>query len=100
MKKVLFQEEQKFGSRSLYVSMGAIYAIPVVIFSIAFYYQFVLKQPWGDKPMSDLGLLVTALLIFVVLIISSFLLFNSKLVVEVTNENLHFYFLALFSENR
>jgi hypothetical protein len=79
--------------------MGAIYAIPVVIFSIAFYYQFVLKQPWGDKPMSDLGLLVTALLIFVVLIISSFLLFNSKLVVEVTNENLHFTFWPYFRKS-
>lgn len=98
MKKILFKEEQKFGSRSLYFSMGVIYTIPTVIFSVAFYYQFILKQPWGDKPMSDLGLLVTALLIFAVLIISAFLLFNSKLSVVVTSEDIHFTFWPYISK--
>lgn len=92
MKKILFKEEQKFGSQSLYISMGIIYAIPTIVFMIAFYYQFVLKQPWGDKPISDTGLVLTAALILVVLIVSGVLLFGSKLAVEVTNESLHFTF--------
>ena len=51
MRKIYFKEEQKFGSRPLYLIMGVIYAMPIVIFSYAFYQQFVLEQPWGDKPM-------------------------------------------------
>ena len=98
MAKVLFKEEQKFGSQSLYLSMGIIYAIPITIFIIAFYYQFILKQPWGDKPISDTGLLVTALLIFAVIIISAFLLFGSKLVVEVTNETINITFWPYFKK--
>lgn len=92
MNKIFFKEEQKFGSRPLYLIMGAIYAIPTTIFLYAFYQQFVLKQPWGDKPMSDSGLILTAILVLAVLLISSLLLFGSKLSVEVTNENLQFTF--------
>ena len=98
MAKVLFKEEQKFGSQSLYLSMGIIYAIPTTFFIVAFYYQFVLKQPWGDKPMSDTGLMVTALLVFAVIIISAFLLFSSKLVVEVTSETINLIYWPYFKK--
>lgn len=92
MKKILFKEEQKFGSRPLYLIMGVIYATTIVIFSYAFYQQFVLEQPWGDKPMSDAGLLITSIFTMSILIILGFLLFSSKLVFEVSNESLQFTF--------
>lgn len=98
MVKIFFKEEQKFGSRPLFLSMGVIYAIPTVYFMTSFYHQFILKQPWGDKPMSDTGLLLTALLVFAVLVGSAFLLFSSKLVVEVTAENIHFTFWPYFKK--
>ena len=88
MNKILFKEEQKFGSPGLYISMGLIYATPTAIFLYAFYQQFILKIPFGNKPMSDTGLLIMASLIFVVLIGSAYLLFGSKLITTVTNENL------------
>ncbi len=90
MNKTLFREEQKFGSLPLYLSMVVIFTIPIIFFLYAFYQQFVLKQPWGDKPMSDTGLVLTAGLVFVVLIVSGFLLFSSILLVEVTNGSLYF----------
>ena len=88
MNKILFKEEQKFGSSGLYISMGLIYATPTAIFLYAFYQQYVLKIPFGDKPMSDTGLLIMASLIFVVLIGSAYLLFGSKLITTVSNKNL------------
>ena len=88
MGKILFKEEQKFGSPGLYISMGLVYATPTAIFMYAFYQQFVLKIPFGNKPMSDTGLLILAFLIFAVLIGSAYLLFGSKLITTVTNENL------------
>jgi hypothetical protein len=95
MKKILFKEEQKFGSPGLYISMGLIYATPTAIFFYAFYQQFVLKIPFGNKPMSDTGLLIMALLIFVVLIGSAYLLFGSKLITTVTNQYLSITFKPL-----
>lgn len=92
MNKIYFKEEQKFGSRLLYLIMGVIYAIPIVIFLYAFYQQFVLEQQWSDKPMSDFGLLLTSILVFAIIIISGFLLFGSKLAVEVSNKSLQFTF--------
>ncbi len=73
MKKILFKEEQKFGSMALYLSMGVIYAITTIIFIYAFYQQFVLKQSWSDDPMSDNGLLLTAGLLYLVLIVKGLL---------------------------
>ncbi len=82
----------------LYVSMGVLYAVPTIIDLQAIYQQFVLKQPWGDEPMSDTGLLLTAGLVFVVLVGSGFLLFGSKLIVEVTSKSLHFTFKPFISK--
>lgn len=92
MKKILFKEEQSFGSRPLYLIMGFVYAIPIIIFSYALYQQFVLGQPWGNKPMSDTGLIITSLLILAILIVTGLLLFGSKLVIEVSNKSLQFTF--------
>ncbi|MBC8321763.1 MAG: hypothetical protein H8E34_13690 [Bacteroidetes bacterium] len=100
MKKILFKEEQKFGSMPLYFFMGGIYAVPVIFFLIASYHQFVLKQPWGDKPISDTGFLLTAFLVTIVLVVMGFLLFSSKLEVEVTNESLNITFKPYFSKPR
>ena len=95
MEKLLFKEEQKFGSPSLYISMGFVYAAPTAIFLYAFYQQFVLKIPFGNKPMSDTGLLILAALIFIVLIGSAYLLFGSKLKTTVTNKKLTITFKPL-----
>ncbi|MFK5854786.1 MAG: hypothetical protein QM503_01560 [Bacteroidota bacterium] len=88
MRKILFKEEQKFGSPSLYISMGFIYAIPTFIFLYAFYQQFVLKVPFGNEPISDNGLLIMAFSIFAVLIGSAYLLFGSKLITVVNSESI------------
>jgi len=92
MRKIKYREEQKFGSMSLYLSMGIIYAIVIVIFIMAIYSQFVLNEPWGDKPMSNKGLLLAAFLILLVLLLSAFFLFGSKLVVVITNNDIHLTF--------
>jgi len=88
MERIFFKEEQKFGSPGLYISMGLVYATPTSIFLYAFYQQFILGIPFGNKPMSDTGLLIMAFLIFAVLIGSAYLLFGSKLITTVTDKNL------------
>ena len=92
MRKVIFREEQKFGSMSLYIIMGIIYAVPTIVFALAIYSQFVLNEPWGNKPMSDLGLLLTTFLVMCVLVVSAFLLFGAKLDVQITSYNIRLDF--------
>ena len=84
MEKVIFKEEQKFGSISLYLSMGVIYLGTILLFAYSAYSQFILNEPIGDKPMSDKGLLLTIVLVLFVLAITGFLLFGSKLETTVT----------------
>jgi hypothetical protein len=92
MRKLLFEEEQKFGSISLYLSMGLINTGTIVFFAIAFYYQFYLNQPFGDKPVSDSGLVLIAILIMLVLAISTYMLFGSVLKVSVSKNDIRFTF--------
>jgi len=51
---ILFQEEQRFTQWWLWLLMGGILLIP--IYGIV--QQIVFKEPFGDNPMSDLGLII------------------------------------------
>ena len=98
MGKVFFKEEQKFGSMPLYLGMGLIYASTIIIFVFAMYSQFVLNEPWGDKPISDKGLLLTFILVMAVLVASAYMLFGSKLVVQVTHQSIFIAFWPYFTK--
>lgn len=92
MEKILFKEEQRFGSVPLYLSMGVIYVGTIAIFAYGLYKQLVLGEPYGNKPMSDNGLIITAIGVLGVLFLSGFFLFSSKLKVKITNKSLSFTF--------
>ncbi len=51
---IIFEEEQRFTQWWLWLLMGAMLLIP--IYGIV--QQIVLKEPFGDNPMSDLGLII------------------------------------------
>lgn len=96
MVKVLFTEKQTFGSLSLYLSMGAIYLAAILMFGYGIYKQIFLQEPWGDKPMSDSGLIITTALVIIILLVSSYLLFGSKLVTTVDRKSLKIVFWPYF----
>jgi len=95
MKRIFFTEEQKFGTPTLYITMGLVYLLPVSVFAYAFYCQFVLHIPFGNKPISDGGLIIMASLVLVVLIGSGYLLFGSRLKTIVSNDQLSITFKPL-----
>ncbi len=98
MEKVIFREDQKFGSMSLYLSMGVIYLGTILLFIYAFYCQFVLNEPIGDKPISDKGLILSAFLVLVVFLLSGFFLFGSRLNVIITNSNITLTFKPILNK--
>jgi len=100
MEKVFFKEEQKFGSVSLYVSMGLIYAATVGFLLYGNILQFVYHQPWGDNPVSDNGLILMTVLILVVLAVSAYLLFGSRLVTEINSKGIMYNFYPFFKKEK
>jgi len=92
MQKVLFREEQKFESFSLYISMGLIYLGIIGLLVYALVMQFVLEEQWKEKPISDEGLIVLAVLIPIIIIVSAWLLFGSKLITEVNSQGISYSF--------
>ncbi len=94
--RILFEEKQKFGSPLLYLSMGAIYSLVIGVFTYGIYQQLVLGHQFGNKPMSDAGLILTFVLVMLVLIFSGFLLFGSTLYVRMTRSGISFSFWPYF----
>lgn len=52
--KILFEEEQRFTHWYIWILLFGLLCIPIY----GVLQQLVLKQPFGDKPMSDLGLVI------------------------------------------
>ena len=92
MQKIFFREEQKFGSISLYISMGLIYVSALGFLLYALIMQFGLEQQWKEKPISDEGLIIFTVLVQIIILGSAYLLFGSKLIVEVGNNGISYSF--------
>jgi hypothetical protein len=60
--------------------------------------QLLTGEPWGDKPMSDSGLIFTFLIVLVVAVIVGGLLFSLVLIIEVRQEGIRFRFPPLINK--
>ena len=69
--EILFSEKQKFNQWWLWLILLAINGVTI----LGVYNQLITGQPFGDKPMSNTGLLITAASIFVI----SILVLNMRL---------------------
>ncbi len=64
MAKEFFSEQQQFNQPFIWIMIG-IGVVPMMGFLVwGVYQQIILGEPWGDEPMSDLGLLLVTLLCF------------------------------------
>ncbi len=77
---ILFREEQRFTQWWLWLLLGGILLIP--IYGIVL--QMVFKQPFGDQPMSDVGLIIIFILNFGI----CFFLWALKLQTTITKDEI------------
>jgi len=98
--KVLFEETQKFGSPALYISMGLLYLAILGLFGFGMYRQLVAGQPFGNHPMSDTGLIITTFMVMLILGLSAWLLFGSRLEVRVSQLGIHYRFWPYISREK
>jgi hypothetical protein len=61
---IRFAETQYFRQLWLWLTMGGTAVLTMGLFAWGLYVQLVQGEPWGDKPMSDTALIVTAILVF------------------------------------
>jgi hypothetical protein len=90
MVKTQFNEMQMFTQWWLWTLLSIVGLIPVY----GIYKQFIIGDPWGDNPMSNIGLLVFAGLVF------GLIYFFTKLTLEteIDNEKIAINFLPLTSK--
>ena len=88
----LFKEEQHFEPFLIWLII-LLGIIPMTsILGLATYKQLILGQPWGDNPMSDLGLLLVTVFIFMLFVGIIMLFKKSRLETEVTKWGVRYRF--------
>ncbi len=90
--KPLFQETQRFTQWWIWLIHIGILAI----FFTGIYIQIIKSEPFGDKPMSDLGLVISN--IFMILLVALFLSFNLK--TQITHNKIYFKFFPFHIKER
>tara|TARA_B110000261_G_scaffold42805_1_gene50276 strand:+ start:125 stop:619 length:495 start_codon:yes stop_codon:yes gene_type:complete len=82
---IAFKETQKFSQWWLWLILIAIGALPVS----GLYKQLYLNEAFGDKPMSDLGLIIFA--VFVFSLIAMFWFVRLKTEIDQNGISMHFF---------
>ena len=100
MEKSHFKEEQKFDQLWFRLIILLSWIPVIVIFAVGIYQQFVLKKPWGNNPMSDNGLILLTLFIFMIMGGTTWLTFSLKLITEVTDEGIRYSFPPLIPKTK
>jgi len=100
MDKVLFKEEQRFDQLWLKVPLYVLAIGNVVLFAYGFYRQMIVGEPWGDNPMSDVGLVFVTFLVIMIWGIVFFLFEKTKLITTINEKEIHLRFPPFFSKEK
>ena len=93
MRKIYYEEEQSLKSnRWLYVCMLTLTLGALLPLIHGIYWQVVKGIPWGQKPMSDEGIIALTVVVFVIGCLVTWLLVSMKLHVIIDTEGVHYRF--------
>ena len=83
--KIEFKEEQKFTQWWVWLFLIPIGFLPI----IGIYKQIIIGEPFGDKPISDVGLVVFAIIIFS--LVGLFILMKLKTNIDTNKIEMNFF---------
>lgn len=90
MQRTYFKEEQYFSNPGFWILITIVFTVALAPTAMALYTQLVLGEPFGEKPMSNLSLIIL-LVLLIIMLIATFVLFKKmKLVVEVKSDGLYY----------
>jgi hypothetical protein len=90
-----FREVQGFRQWWLWVLLPATALGTIGLFGYGIYVQVIGGTPWGDRPMSDTGLIVTGVATTVLMAGMAALVLSARLITEVHPDGLHIRFFPL-----
>jgi len=100
MSKHYFKEEQGFNRPVVWAIFIALFSTAMIPFVIGINQQLIQGEPWGDNPMSDTGLIVSAVLVFLLMIGLVFLFVKTRLIVEVKEDGIRYSYPPLINKKR
>jgi len=92
---VIFHEEQAFRQVWLWVVLLSSAVLVVGLFGYGLFQQWVLGQPWGNQPLSDMALLFVAVSVVGLDLAIVWLFYRLKLVTEVRDDGVYVRFFPL-----
>jgi hypothetical protein len=90
MEKQFYSEEQKFSPMLVWLIMFPVWTVLNIIFGIGMYKQISLDQPWGDEPMSNMGLIAVTAAINLIVIGTALMMIKTRMVVEIRESGLFY----------
>lgn len=90
MSRILFSEKQKFSQAWLIVIMAVTNLIVIATLGWGIYKQLIEGEPWGDRPLSDIGLIILSLSTFLIMAMVNAIIFGAKLEVEIKDNSVYF----------
>lgn len=93
MARVYFEEVQSFRQSPWLLMLISVTCFALTIpFLYGLYWQLIMGEPWGNKPMSNAGLVGTSVSVFVLMGLILWLIYNIKLHTRIDEQGLHFRF--------
>jgi hypothetical protein len=92
-----FHEEQQFRQHWVWLLLLVITLCVAGIFAHGMYTQLYLGQAWGDRPMSNTALIVSAAFSFLISAGLALLFYKLKLITDVGPDGIHIRFFPLTS---
>ena len=91
--EVYFLEEQQFRQRWVWILLLLTTLFVTILFAYGMFKQFTLRQPWGNRPMSDVSLAIIGSISILFMGGLTYLFYKLKLITEVRNDGLYIRFL-------
>ena len=90
-----FREVQRFRQWWLWVLLLVTALGTIGLFGYGIFIQVIQGTPWGDRPMSDAGLIITGVATTVLTVGLVALLLSARLITEVRSDGLHIRFFPM-----
>ncbi len=100
MSKIIFKEKQKFKQPWLWILLIGSTLISVIPFTTGLYKQLYLNQSWGNNPMSDIGLIITSISVFALMIGINILFCTMYLKTVITNNDITIIYFPIIRKGK
>ena len=87
-----FSEIQRFSQRWLWIVLIVSMLIPAAVFAYGMIEQLVYGKPWGDRPVSDLTLILIGTAVLVFSFVMIYLFYSLRLITEVHSDGIYIRF--------